>query len=125
MHADGDVGERHDEDVDGVVRRGTLDKPTVTYTLSPATPNGPNGWYTGDVSVSWQVSNADSTTGCGDSTVTTDGTNNVTCSATNDGGTTSVTATVKRDTTKPSTSSSLSPAAPTGSNGWYVGGVRR
>jgi hypothetical protein len=65
-----------------------------------------NGWYTGDVAVHWSVSDAQSdvtgSDGCGDVTISTDtsGTT-LTCSATSEGGTSSATVTIKRDTTAP------------------------
>jgi hypothetical protein len=84
--------------------------PTVTGTL------GNNGWYTSDVSVSWSVTDPESTisssTGCGLTTITADtaGTT-LTCSATSAGGTDSVSVTIKRDATAPSIGGSASPAA--------------
>jgi hypothetical protein len=81
--------------------------PTVTGTL------GGGGWYTSDVNVSWDVSDASATTsGCEATTVVTD-TNGLTftCTATNAGGSTSESVTVKRDTTGPVLTASVSPAA--------------
>lgn len=91
---------------------------TVTGTYVPAdstppviTPNvtgtlGNNGWYTSDVSVSWTVTDPDSTvtstTGCDPTTINADtaGTT-LTCSATSAGGTNSQSVTIKRDATPP------------------------
>ena len=75
--------------------------PTVNGTL------GENGWYTGDVAVSWAVAEAESsstleTTGCGAATVTTDtAATTFTCEAESVGGTASQSVTIKRDTTAP------------------------
>lgn len=90
--------------------------PAVTGTL------GNNGWYRSDISISWTVTDAESTvsgqSGCDTQTVTTD-TNGVTftCSATSGGGTTTESVTVKRDTTNPTiVFLSRNPAA--NANGW-------
>ncbi len=74
--------------------------PTVTGTL------GNNGWYTGDVTVSWEVTDDESpitvTDGCQAATVTTDTTGRTfTCSATSSGGTATESVTIKRDATAP------------------------
>jgi hypothetical protein len=72
--------------------------PVVTGTL------GNNGWYTSDVTVSWNES-ADSpitSTLCTATTINTDTPGQaVSCSATSDGGTTSASVTIKRDATPP------------------------
>jgi Ca2+-binding RTX toxin-like protein len=74
--------------------------PTLTGTL------GSNGWYRSNVSLTWDVTDAespiDSQTGCDQASVTADtaGTS-FTCDATSAGGTSSATATVKRDATPP------------------------
>ena len=68
--------------------------PSVVGTL------GPDGWYTSDVTVTWSVADYESPiqsrTGCGPSIINTD-TNGVTftCTATNAGGTSSQSATIK------------------------------
>jgi hypothetical protein len=66
-----------------------------------------NGWYTGDVTVTWSVTDAQSpssiaTSGCDPTAITADtrGTT-LTCTATSDGGTASASVTVKRDATPP------------------------
>jgi hypothetical protein len=85
--------------------------PVCDSTPPVITPNvsgtlGNNGWYTSDVTVSWSVSDAESSvstqSGCGSSSVSSD-TSGVTftCSATSAGGTTSQSVTVKRDATAP------------------------
>ncbi len=99
--------------------------PVISYELTPAAPDGENGWYVSDVLVEWTVSDPDSTitstSGCDDVTVNTDTTGvTYTCSATSAGGTASVTTvTIKRDATAPTISASLdkSPAA----SGWFNG----
>ena len=62
--------------------------PVVTASLSPAAPDGTNGWYRGPVTVTWQVSDAESPVigpaGCAPVSLTTSA--SVTCSATSAGG---------------------------------------
>ena len=75
---------------------------------------GSNGWYTGDVTVTWSVSDPQSsvtTNGCGETQITADtpGTA-ITCSATSDGGTTTATVTVKRDATAPTVACTPAPS---------------
>jgi len=78
--------------------------PVITPNVSG--PLGTNGWYTGDVSVSWSVTEAQSavtaSSGCGATTISTDTTGTtLTCTATSAGGTASNSVTIKRDTTAP------------------------
>ena len=66
---------------------------------------GENGWYTGDVTVTWSVVDPQSsvvTSGCATTKITADtaGTT-LTCIATSDGGTSSASVTVRRDATPP------------------------
>lgn len=82
--------------------------PTISYTLNPMTPDGNNGWYTSDVSLTWWVidsgSGLASTTGCDPVTVSTDQlATNYRCSARDFAGNTGgpVTATIKREATAP------------------------
>ena len=88
--------------------------PEVGYTLTPAAPDGENGWYTSDVGVHWTVVDPETTvtttTGCEDSTLSSDTAGaTYTCSATSSGGTTSVTTvSIKRDATAPT----LAPTVP-------------
>lgn len=88
--------------------------PEVGYTLTPAAPDGDNGWYTSDVGVHWTVVDPETTvtttTGCEDSTLSSDTAGaTYTCSATSSGGTTSVTTvSIKRDATAPT----LAPTVP-------------
>ncbi|HWJ10248.1 MAG TPA: PxKF domain-containing protein [Nocardioides sp.] len=87
---------------------GDVTAPEIGYTLSPATPDGADGWYTGDVTVDWTVTEAESassltTEGCADVNVAADQqATTYTCTATSEGGTASVTTSaVKRDATAP------------------------
>jgi hypothetical protein len=101
----------------------------TTFTVNPppdstppvVTPNvsgtlGNNGWYIGNVTVSWTVTDNESavgtTTGCGTTVISTDTAGQtLTCTATSAGGTASNSVTVKRDVTPPSITGSRSPAA--------------
>jgi hypothetical protein len=93
--------------------------PTIAGTL------GSNGWYVSNVSVSWSVTDPQSSftsTGCGATTINTDTTGTtLTCSATSAGGTSSQSVTIKRDATAPTISggATSSPNA----NDWYGGNV--
>lgn len=93
--------------------------PYITYSLNPAAPDGDNGWYVGDVTVSWAVVDNESTvttTGCEPAVINTDTTGTtLTCSAVSAGGQASESVTIKRDETKPAIDGSASPAA---TNGW-------
>jgi len=69
-------------------------------------PLGENGWHVGDVTISWDITEAGSavlgTSGCDDATVTEDSTGTTfTCSATSRGGTGSASVTIRRDATPP------------------------
>ena len=95
--------------------------PVITPVVSPSSPNGSNGWYaSGDVTVSFTVSDPESavtsrSAACAtDSTTTTvssDGTTSVVCSATSSGGTSSSTQTIKRDVTIPTVALDALPAS--------------
>lgn len=90
---------------------------TGTVTVVPAdvtppliTPSllgtlGNDGWYVGTVTVSWTVADPESavtaTSGCGVTSVTTDGTTSLTCTATSTGGTAEQSVTIRRDVTPP------------------------
>ncbi len=97
---------------------------TRIYTVTDATPpaitanvagtQGAAGWYDGNVSVTWNVIDGESTilsrSGCDASTVTSDTAGvTFTCSATSAGGSSSATVTVKRDATPPSLAPTVSP----------------
>jgi hypothetical protein len=103
--------------------------PTVDYTLDPASPDGDDGWYTGDVSLTWHVADVDSplslaATGCAAQTVTTDqAETGYTCSATSAGGATHKTVTIKRDATAPEVAYGGLVSGDEGDNGWYTSPV--
>lgn len=88
---------------------------------------GDNGWYVGDVQVSWSVTDAESaigaTTGCETRTVVSDtGGVSFTCSATSDGGTATSSVVIKRDATPPALQfGAKTPAAD--ASGWNSGDV--
>jgi predicted outer membrane repeat protein len=74
--------------------------PTIAGTL------GQNGWYVSNVTLSWSVvdeeSNITSTTGCDPVSITSDQPETLyTCTATSTGGTSSASASIKRDATSP------------------------
>ena len=76
-------------------------RPIVTGTL------GTNGWYRGNVALSWSVTSSQSaitaTSGCGAVTLSKNTTGTIfTCRATSAGGTASASITIKRDATAPS-----------------------
>ncbi len=85
-----------------------LDKtpPGATPVLSPAAPDGQNGFYTAPVDVSWSLADAGSpiygSTGCAPATVTTDGPVTLTCEARSLGGTFKRSVTFNRDGSPPS-----------------------
>jgi hypothetical protein len=92
--------------------------PSVTGTL------GSNGWYVGDVDVSWTVEDPESaissSTGCDPTTVDADTTGlELTCEATSAGGTASASVTVTRDATDPTVTCSFAAPGPV----FLVGGV--
>jgi hypothetical protein len=97
-----------------------LATPTVLGTL------GANGWFTSDVGISWSVvdneSAITSSTGCGNTTVTTNGDNQTyTCTAISSGGTATRSVTIKRDATVPIVTGT--PAGTQGAGGWYTSDV--
>lgn len=70
--------------------------PLISYTLTPPTPNGSNGWWVSPIGVDWTVTDPESaitsTTGCDDTSVATDTAGvQLTCTATSAGGTSSLT----------------------------------
>lgn len=118
---------------------GNIGKASTTVNIDTTAPQvapgitgkqGNDGWYIGDVGVSWVVSDSGSgmtdgsrLTGCDDSVLTTDTVKqDYTCTATDvAGNSTSATTTVKRDATRPVISKTIS--GPEGSGGWYTGDV--
>jgi hypothetical protein len=108
-----------------VVAAADSTPPVITPTVSGTL--GSNGWYTGDVQVSWSVTDAQSSitssTGCDPTTISIDTTGmTLTCSATSAGGTSQQSVTVKRDATPPAATLEVS-AGTSGSNGWYTSDV--
>lgn len=98
--------------------------PAVVPTVSGALGN--DGWYVGDVTVSWGVSDGESaitsTSGCETVVVDTDTAGRtVTCQATSAGGTTSESVTIRRDATAPTILASRTPEA--NGDGWNNGSV--
>jgi Ca2+-binding RTX toxin-like protein len=77
--------------------------PVITPTVAGTTGN--NGWYVSDVSVSFDVQDAESAvtsqTGCDPASVASDTATTFTCEATSAGGTSTASAVVNRDTTPP------------------------
>lgn len=95
--------------------------PTIVGTL------GNNGWYTSDVSLSWSVTDAQSTvtssSGCGAVTLTAETSGQTyTCTATSAGGTNAVSRTIKIDKTGP-TNVVISPSGTAGNNEWFTSNV--
>ena len=127
------------EDANGFAARGSYTiaipvppddtPPIVSATLTPATPDGSNGWYVSDVGIHWAVSDPESgiasSSGCNSSAVTSDTTAaSATCSATNGAGlemAVTLAPPIKRDATPPtiSAAATTSPNA----NGWHSGDV--
>ena len=83
---------------------GDSTPPVIVPTITG--PLGANGWYTGNVAVTWSRSDPESgissTTGCATTTIIVDtaGTT-LTCQATSGGGTSSQSVTIRRDTAAP------------------------
>jgi len=82
--------------------------PDIKYTLAPPDPDGANGWYKSDVSLTWNVTENESAsslvkTGCEDQNITADQQKKTySCSAKSDGGSAAqVDVKIKRDATKP------------------------
>ena len=101
--------------------------PTITWTLSPSSPDGDESWYRGDVTLAWDVGEPESPSslvldGCDDQSVVTDGEFVFSCAVTSAGGSTGpVEVAVKRDATKPTISGSRTPEA--NAFGWNAGDV--
>ena len=99
--------------------------------VTPASPNGQNGWYTTDVDVDWSgfptpaATITATRTGCGDASghesITTDGTftpscevsSTVTATGANAGTSGPISETIKRDATAPTTTASVAPPSRT------------
>jgi len=80
--------------------------PSITPMVTGAQSGG---WYTSDVTIDWVVADGESaftSSGCSSTTVSTDTTGTTfTCTATSEGGTSSQSVTIKRDTTGPTIAS--------------------
>jgi hypothetical protein len=90
---------------------GDSTPPVISHTLNPPTPNGNNGWYKSNVSLTWTVTENESPsslvkTGCVDQNITTDQqATTYSCSATSNGGSAGPqSVTIKRDATQPDVS---------------------
>jgi hypothetical protein len=97
--------------------------PSIGHTLAPATPDGLNGWFRSDVSLSWNVGEPESpsslqTIGCADQSVTADqDETSYSCTASSAGGSAGpMSVSIKRDATKPTINGSRSPAP--NADGW-------
>lgn len=104
--------------------------PTIGYVLTPAAPDGENGWYVGTVTLTWNVTEGQSpssltTSGCDAVTVTADQqATDYTCSAGSAGGTaTPQTVTIRRDGNGPTVGYDSVVAGTAGANGWYTSNV--
>ena len=90
--------------------------PVVTGALSPAAPDGANGWYRTSPTVAWSFSDAESTpvkTGCDPNSDTSDTPGRtLTCSVSSEGGTTTRTLSYRKDGTPPSVGITLSRSNP-------------
>ena len=79
--------------------------PTISPSVNPGAPTGAHGWYTGPVSVTWNLADSGSPVvdpkGCGPTPVTSEGAIALTCTATSAGGTASNSITVKHDASPP------------------------
>jgi hypothetical protein len=116
------------QDTSVTIPRRTAPRDTTPPAITPhvSGTQGAGDWYTSDVSVTWDVADAESgiasSTGCDSATISTDtaGTT-LTCSATNGASLhREVSVTIKRDTHAPQISHTVTPSAPDGQNGWYV-----
>jgi hypothetical protein len=98
--------------------------PEISVDLTPDA-NG-DGWNNSDVTVVWTVndpeSSISSTTGCDTVIVTDEGSTELTCEATSDGGTSSESVTVMIDTIAPEITASIADGT-LGDNGWYTSDV--
>jgi hypothetical protein len=104
--------------------------PEVSYVVTPSVPDGENGWYRSNVTLTWTVTEPQSpaslaTTGCEKQSITVDQLETAySCSATSAGGASpTVEVRIKRDATAPQVIDELPPAPATGLNGWYIGTV--
>ena len=99
--------------------------PVIGHTLNPATPDGNNGWYKSNVSLTWNVTENESPnslqkTGCVDQNITADQQETTySCSATSSGGSAGlVNVSIKRDGTDPDIADVGTTQTPNG-DGWF------
>jgi hypothetical protein len=92
--------------------------PSISALVDPASPDGNNGWYKSDVTLTWNVGEPESPnslvkTGCVDQNITADQAETTySCSASSAGGSAGpVSVSIKRDATAPTINGSQSPAA--------------
>ena len=104
--------------------------PNISYVLAPPDPDGNNGWYKSNVSLTWTVTELESAgslvkTGCNDQNITADQTSQTySCSATSTGGSAGpVSVSIKRDGTAPviQRDTSQDSCSVPGNNGWCRG----
>lgn len=85
--------------------QGDTTAPEITAVVDPETPDGDDGWYVSDVSVSWTVLDAESelvSVDCTPAKVEDDDPGRIlSCSATSAGGTSTESVTIMRDATAP------------------------
>ncbi|NUS36794.1 MAG: hypothetical protein HOQ04_10130 [Pseudarthrobacter sp.] len=103
--------------------------PEISYSLSPADPDGSNGWYKSPVSLHWIVTEDDSPstlklTGCQDQNITADlVATDFSCSATSSGGTAATqTVNLGKDATAPTVAANGA-SGTQGNDGWYISDV--
>jgi hypothetical protein len=91
-----------------------LTAPDINFSVDPANPDGNHGWYIGNPTVTFTVTDPDSEitneTGCDPQTLDEDNEDfEVTCEATSGGGTNSSTVFLRRDATAPTLAPGVSP----------------
>ena len=113
-HRDGSCGGGHRRPV---VRRRGGGASGGASTCSPE-PESCDGWFRGDVAITWSFDPGWTSISCDGTPVTSDTTGTSrTCSVTYSSGTVSTTITIKRDATPPTVSAAAGRAAD--QNGWY------
>jgi hypothetical protein len=126
QYVDGDTNNQADVIVVGPAAPDDTG-PTVRTVVTPDTPDGDNGWYTGTPTLRWRLmdaqSNVTSRPGC--DTVTINGDSDAdgttyTCTATSAGGTAEESITIRRDATRPTVTPAVTPAQPDGTYDWYI-----
>jgi hypothetical protein len=99
--------------------------PTIGYTLTPGIPDGNNGWYKSNVTLTWTVTDPESAvtkTGCVDQNITSDqAATTYSCSATSAGGSAGPeSVTIKRDGSAPNApTATTNPADPIDNSGGF------